>query len=220
MRISDWSSDVCSSDLQGAQSTRARALLAKVADAAGLAIATSYNGKGVVDETSATAVGMLGTWGSKSANRMLAKADLVIALGASLGPDYLRFRDSGLIDPARQRIIQVDVDPRNAGWVYPVDIAITGDVGDVLEMLSGQNLGQDKRAARLSAINANNIEHSFGVLPQTVAADSTLHYADIVRVLDKVLSPSDLLVLDAGSTRSSEERRVGKECVNTCSFRW
>src|SRR3546814_496247 len=129
---------------QGAQSTRARALLAKVADAAGLAIATSYNGKGVVDETSATAVGMLGTWGSKSANRMLAKADLVIALGASLGPDYLRFRDSGLIDPARQRIIQVDVDPRNAGWVYPVDIAITGDVGDVLEMLSGQNLGRSE----------------------------------------------------------------------------
>src|SRR3546814_11717690 len=38
---------------QGAQSTRARALLAKVADAAGLAIAHCYNGKGGSAETSA-----------------------------------------------------------------------------------------------------------------------------------------------------------------------
>ncbi|MFM8766447.1 MAG: hypothetical protein ACKOD9_01315, partial [Rubrivivax sp.] len=60
---------------------------------AGIAVTTSYNGKGVVDETSPVAAGMLGTWGSRSANRLLGKADVVIALGASLGPDYLRFRD-------------------------------------------------------------------------------------------------------------------------------
>ncbi len=186
---------------QGVQTARTRALLAEVASAAGLAVATSYNGKGAIDETSAVAVGMLGTWGSKSANRMLGKADLVIALGASLGPDYLRFRDAALIDPTRQRIVQVDVDPRNAGWVYPVDLAITGDVGDVLEMLRPKTLGQAHRASRLATIAANNTEHGFGVLPPTVSADATLHYADIVRVLDRVLTPSDMLVLDAGNNR-------------------
>ncbi len=186
---------------QGAQTERARALLAQVAGGAGIAVATSYNGKGVLDETAPVAVGMLGTWGSRSANRMLGQADLVLALGASLGPDYLRFRDEGLIDPARQTLAQVDVDARHAGWVYPVDLAITGDVADVLQMLAGLPLGAEQRDARLAAIARNNTEHGFGVMPQVVAADGTLHYADIVRVLDRVLTPADMLVLDAGNNR-------------------
>lgn len=186
---------------QGAQSERTRALLAQVAGDAGIGVVTSYNGKGVVDETSPVAAGMLGTWGSRSANRLLGQADLVLALGASLGPDYLRFRDEGLIDPGRQTLVQVDVDARHAGWVYPVDLAITGDSGDVLAMLAGQPLGQQYRTQRLEAIARNNAEHGFGVLPPSVAADGTLHYADIVRVLDRVLTPADMLVLDAGNNR-------------------
>ena len=186
---------------QGAQTERSRAMLAEVAGSAGIAVATSYNGKGVIDETAPVAVGMLGTWGSSSANRMLGKADVVVALGASLGPDYLRFRDEGLIDPSRQTIAQVDIDPRHAGWVYPVDLAITGDVAEVLEGLADLPLGQEKCAARIADIVANNREHGFGVLPAAVAATGTLHNADIVRVLDRVLTPSDMLVLDAGNNR-------------------
>ena len=186
---------------QGLQNQRARELLAEVAGSAGIAVASSYNGKGVVDETSPIAVGMLGTWGSRSANRMLGRADLVIALGASLGPDYLRFRDEGLIDPARQTIVQVDVDPRNAGWVYPVDLAITGDAADVLDALRGQPLGEQQRVPRLEAIADNNREHGFGVMPPIAAAAGTMHYGDLVAVLDRVLTPSDMLVLDAGNNR-------------------
>lgn len=186
---------------QGVQSEAARALLAEVAGAAGIAVATSYNGKGAVDETSAIAVGMLGTWGSKSANRMLGRADVVVALGASLGPDYLRFRDEGLIDPARQTLAQVDVDARHAGWVYPVDLAVTGDAADVLALLRALPMGQAQKVQRLAAIAANNTEHAFGVLPPTLAVDGTLHYADIVRVLDHTLTANDMLVLDAGNNR-------------------
>lgn len=186
---------------QGTQTPAARALLAEIASAAGIAVATSYNGKGVIDETSPVAVGMLGTWGSRAANRMLGRADVVLALGASLGPDYLRFRDEGLIDPARQRLAQVDVDPRHAGWVYPVELAITGDATDVMHMLKTLPLGQERRAQRLAAIAENNAEYGFGVLPPTVAAAGTLHYADLVRVLDRTLTPQDMLVLDAGNNR-------------------
>jgi acetolactate synthase-1/2/3 large subunit len=184
---------------QGAQTDLARGLLAEVATKGGIAVTTSYNGKGVIDETLPVAVGMLGTWGSKSANRMLGKADLVIALGASLGPDYLRFRDENMINPERQTIVQIDIDPRNAGWVYPVDMAIEGDVAQALQALNTLPLGEP--GERLTAIAQNNKEHEFGVLPPTVAADGTLHNADIVRVLDRILTPKDMLVLDAGNNR-------------------
>ena len=186
---------------QGVQSARARALLAQLAERAGIAVATSYNGKGAVDETAPTSVGMLGTWGARSANRMLGRADLLVAIGASLGPDYLRFRDEALIDPSRQKIAQVDVDARHAGWVYPVDLAITGDAADVMAMLAERPLGEAGRDARLAAIAANNREHGFGVLPAAAAAAGSLHYADIVRVLDRSLTPQDMLVLDAGNNR-------------------
>lgn len=186
---------------QGTQTDGTRALLDALSRRAGIAVATSYNGKGVVDETGPVAVGMLGTWGSKSANRMMARADVLLVLGASLGPDYLRFRDEGMIDPTRQHIVHVDVDPRHAGWVVPVELAITGDVGDVLQMLHGQDLGEAQRDKRIAAIAANNAEHGFGVLPGVVTADGMLHYADIVRMLDRTLTPQDMLVLDAGNNR-------------------
>lgn len=47
----------------------------------------------------------------------------------------------------------------------------------------------------------NNTEHGFGVLPPSPAAAGTLHYADIVRMLDRTLTPEDMLVLDAGNNR-------------------
>lgn len=184
---------------QGAQTDLGRERLASVAMSAGIAVATSYNGKGVIDETLPIAVGMLGTWGAKSANKMLGKADLVIALGASLGPDYLRFRDEDLIDPSRQTIVQIDIDPRNAGWVYPVDFSIQGDVAEALGALATFELGDSRQ--RLADIAENNREFRFGVLPTTVAAAGTLHNADIVRALDRILTPNDMLVLDAGNNR-------------------
>ncbi len=186
---------------QGCQNEPTRALLAEVAQRAGIAVATSYSGKGVIDETLPVAAGMLGTWGAASANRMLGKADLVVVLGASLGPDYLRFRDEGVIAPGRQRIVQVDVDPRNAGWVYPVDLAITGLADDVLRLLAAADLGDARREARLAGIAQNNREHGFGALAETVAAPGTMHYADVVRVLDRFLTPTDMLTLDAGTNR-------------------
>lgn len=186
---------------QGAQNERARDLLARLADRAGIAVTTSYNGKGVVDETSVVACGMLGTWGARSANRMLGEADLVIALGASLGPDYLRFRDDRMIDPDRQTLAQVDIDPRNSGWVYPVDLPVTGDVGDVLDMLSSHPLGEERRDARVGAIADNNRAHGYGVIPAEVGAPGTVHLSEVVQVLDRELSPDDMLTLDAGSNR-------------------
>lgn len=186
---------------QGTQNDRTRALLAQLAGRGGIAVVTSYNGKGVVDETAPYAAGMLGTWGARNANRMIAKADVVVALGASLGPDYMRFRDGTLVDPARQRIAQVDVDPHNAGWVYPVELAVTGDAGDVLEGLAGHAIGEDRRNARLQAIAANNDEHGFGKIPATTTAAGTMHYADVIRAFDKGLTPEDKLVLDAGNNR-------------------
>lgn len=186
---------------QGVQNDRARSLLANVASRAGIAVATSYNGKGVIDETLPISVGMLGTWGCKAANAALRQADLVVAMGASLGPDYMRFCESDFLNPRTQRVMQVDVDARNSGWVYPVEHSITGDAADVLDMLAALDLGDEKRPKREAWIAENNQKHGYGVIDTYKTASGTLHNTEIVRALNEHLTSEHLLTLDAGSNR-------------------
>lgn len=185
----------------GLQNDLGRKRLAEVAGRAGIAVATSYNGKGLIDETSDIAVGMLGTWGVRTANRCLEQADVVLVLGASLGPDYLRFRDEKMVNPERQIWVQVDVDPRNAGWVVPVQEAITADATEFLRLLDQCDLGEGQRHARVANISTLKVEHGYDELPDLPSAEGTLHYTDIIRALDATLTPDTMLTLDAGNNR-------------------
>ncbi len=155
----------------------------------------------MIAETSDCAAGMLGTWGHPCANRALAQADLVVMLGASMGPDYTRFRDPALVRPGEQTLVQVDIDPRNAGWVYPVDLAITGDVADVLEMLEVAGLDGGRRAQRLGHLHDLRERTGYGLLPELPARQGSVHHVDIVRALQGFLTEDDYLALDAGANR-------------------
>ena len=185
----------------GVTMTHSGEKLQELAQSAGIAVATSYNGKGVIAETSPAAVGMLGTWGHACANRAVAAADMILMLGASMGPDYTRFRDPALIRPGEQILAQVDIDPRNAGWVYPVDLAVTGDVADVLEMLAGHDLGAAKAPARFKHIETVRKATGFDTLPATAAKQGSVHHGDIIRGLQKFIGKDDLITLDAGANR-------------------
>lgn len=184
----------------GMQNARGRKVVAALAERFGLAVATSYNGKGIVDETSAVSVGMLGTWGMKSANAAVTSADVLVVVGASLGADYIKFRSADFIKPGVQRIAQIDVDPRNAGWVYPVELALCADGSDALEALLEHDLGAAQRDARLAWIADVNASHPVS-LEVPPAAAGMLNNADIIKALDAFLTPDDLLTLDAGTNR-------------------
>lgn len=175
--------------------------LQDLAEKAGIAVSTSYNAKGVIAETSDIACGMMGTWGSSSANQVVAKADLVVMLGVSMGGDYTRFRDPELIRPGDQTLVQIDIDPRNAGWVYPVDLAITGDVKDVLAMLSEIGLSTTSTRDRIGKVMKLKTDSGFFELPDLPSEEGTLHQTDLIRGIQSFLTAEDMLTLDAGSNR-------------------
>jgi acetolactate synthase-1/2/3 large subunit len=185
----------------GVRQGDAGAALEALAKGLGAAVATSYNAKGVIDETADIGVGMLGTWGHRTANRAVAAADLVVMLGASMSPDYTKFEAPDMIRPGDQTLVQVDIDPRHAGWVFPVDLAITGDVADVVAALDGTTVDAARRQARLAALAALKEETGYGVLPEYETAPGTVHPVDIVRALQGFLGADDLLTLDAGANR-------------------
>lgn len=175
--------------------------LLDLAQKSGVAIVTSYLGKGSVDEAADVACGMLGTWGHPAASRMVQKADLVVMLGASMGPDYTRFRDPKMIRPGEQTLVQVDVDPRAAGWVYPVDLAITGDVADVIPMLARRGLDGSKRSARMDGIRELKAKTLYDAPGSFTAEPGRVANSDVVKAMQQFMGKDDMITLDAGNSR-------------------
>jgi len=71
--------------------------------------------------------GPLGYQGSKAAMKLIAKADVVLALGTRLGP-FGTLPQHGLdYWPKDARIIQIDADPAMLGLVKPISVGICGD---------------------------------------------------------------------------------------------
>ncbi len=107
------------------------------------------------------AAGPLGYQGSKAAMRLIARADLVLALGSRLGP-FATLPQYGFdYWPAGVRIIQVDTDARALGLVKPVELAIHGDARcaaaamlSVLRERAGDGLPSRTDPERLALIAA------------------------------------------------------------------
>ena len=102
------------------------------------------------------ACGPLGYNGSRAAMEMIAKADVVLALGTRLNP-FSTLPGYG-IDywPKEAKIIQVDINPDRIGLTKKVTVGICGDAKRVaMSILDGlsADAGNKNRKDRVSAIN-------------------------------------------------------------------
>ena len=103
----------------------------------------------------ALAVGPLGYNGSKAAMELIAKADVVLALGTRLNP-FSTLPGYG-IDywPKAAKIIQVDINADRIGLTKPVTVGICGDAKLVARQLLAQlspaagNIGREERKAQI-----------------------------------------------------------------------
>jgi sulfoacetaldehyde acetyltransferase len=99
------------------------------------------------------AAGPLGYNGSKAAMELIAKADVVLALGTRLNP-FSTLPGYG-IDywPKQAKIIQVDINPDRIGLTKPVTVGIVGDAKQVARQIlaklsaSAGNAGRAERKA-------------------------------------------------------------------------
>ena len=64
--------------------------LRRLAEAAGLPVATTAAGKGCFAETHPLALGVFGTFGTEAANACVGEADLVLVVGSKLSPERHR----------------------------------------------------------------------------------------------------------------------------------
>ncbi len=105
--------------------------------------------------------GPLGYNGSKAAMELIAKADVILALGTRLNP-FSTLPGYG-IDywPKDAKIIQVDINADRIGLTKKIDVAIQGDAKQVaeqiLDQLSGDagNSGREERVALIASTKQN-----------------------------------------------------------------
>ena len=152
--------------------------------------------------------GPLGYQGSKAAMKLLARADVVLALGTRLGP-FGTLPQHGLdYWPTAAKIIQVDADARMLGLVKPITVGIHGDARAVaaalLARLAGRTLAcQANREERVGVIGAEkraweaeleDWTHERDPYSLEVSRNSTyMHPRQVLRQLERAM-PADVMV--------------------------
>ena len=177
--------------------------LRRLAETAGLPVATTAAGKGCFAETHPLALGVFGTFGTAAANACIAEADLILVIGSKLSPSDTAWENPALLDPRRQSFVQLDIEPRNASWNYPAEHVLIGDAAIVLDQLidevrsrSGDRRQQGERrvAAHRERLGYFNDRAYFAddrpILPQRVIGE-----------LQRNLPEDAIVTCDAGENR-------------------
>jgi acetolactate synthase-1/2/3 large subunit len=120
----------------GVRLSQAYKELQELAEALGAPVGTTASGKGVFPETHDLALGAFGNYGQATANAFIGQADVILCVGSRLGPVDTAGESPELIDPQRQNLIQIDIEPKNTGWSFPCETRIAGDAALVLSRLT------------------------------------------------------------------------------------
>jgi sulfoacetaldehyde acetyltransferase len=152
--------------------------------------------------------GPLGYQGSKAAMKLIAEADVVLALGTRLGP-FGTLPQHGLdYWPRQAKIIQVDSDHRMLGLVRQIAVGIVGDAREAAKALqyklaNRKLAGAQNRNERLERIKTEKAAweeelgrwtHETDPWSLQMAAESRyMHPREMLRALERAL-PSDVMV--------------------------
>src|SRR5437660_117466 len=131
----------------------------ELADLLGAAVCNSYLHNDSFPASHPLAAGPLGYQGSKAAMKLIAQADVVIALGSRLGPFGTLPQHGMDYWPKNAKIIQIDADHTMLGLVKKISVGICGDAKAaalaLTQRLADRTLACDAtRAARAVQIQA------------------------------------------------------------------
>jgi len=166
--------------------------------------------------------GSLGYQGSKAGMRLIARADVVLALGTRLGPFGTLPQFDMDYWPADARIIQVDADAKMLGLVKKVSVGICGDAGAAARALTARladrtlacDATRDERAATTAGEKATweaeldewtheLDDFSIDVIKESIDEEGNwLHPRQVLRELEKAMPPRVMVSTDIGNINS------------------
>jgi len=190
------------------------AACAALADLLGAPVVTSYLHNDAFPANHPLWCGPLGYQGSKAGMKLIAQADVVLALGTRLGP-FGTLPQYGMdYWPKGARIIQVDADAKMLGLVKKISVGICGDAraaaAALVSRLTGKPLaGAANRAARLAEVQKQQQEWEteLGDWDQEndpwsleIARGSPyMHPRQMLRALEKAMPDDAMVSTDIGN---------------------
>jgi len=158
--------------------------------------------------------GPLGYQGSKAAMKLIAKADVVLALGTRLGP-FGTLAQHGLdYWPKDAKIVQIDADATMLGLVKPISVGICGDAKAatlaLIERLGKRRLvsqgDQDARLAEIREEKATWEKELDGWTHETDAwsvevsrGANAMHPRQMLRELERAMPAGAMVSTDIGN---------------------
>jgi acetolactate synthase I/II/III large subunit len=187
----------------GVRIARAYEPLRRLAETAGLPVATTAAGKGTFAETDALALGVFGTFGTEAGNACIAEADLVVVVGSKLSPSDTAWENRALLDPTRQTFIQIDIEPRNASWNYPAEHMLLGDAAVILEQLAAEvkTRGAGRRHEAEHRVAAHRERRGYFNEHAYFAGDVPILPQRLIGELQRGLPENAIVTCDAGENR-------------------
>jgi pyruvate dehydrogenase (quinone) len=112
---------------QGAR--EAAAEVREVAELLGAGVAKALNGRDALPDDLPYVTGPIGLLGSKASHELMTECDALLMVGTSF--PYAEW----LPEPGSVAGVQIDLDARNIGTRYPVDVQLVGDAAETLAAL-------------------------------------------------------------------------------------
>ncbi len=170
--------------------------LNKLADSMQIPVATSLAAKDAILENNPLSVGVVGTYSRRSANQVVASADLVIFVGTRAGGMTTHF---WTIPSKGTATIQIDIDPSVNGRNYPNEVSVVGDAKACLEKMSEMNVPvPSNRSKWLTEVKniCTSYKEDFSEVYNSKAAP--IRPERIVHELSKEMPGNAVVVVDTG----------------------
>jgi len=187
----------------GVHLSRATENLRGLAETAGIPVATTIHGKGVIADDSPWSIGVAGNNGGRDyVNAYLADADVALLVGTRANATDT---NSYTGPPRSASVIGVDIERSRAGRNYPGALALVGDADRVLAALAERVAGAapgdlTERSTRLRArLDAARAEWEAHHAEPVRLAERQLLPAEVIRLAQATMGESTVVVADPGT---------------------
>jgi len=176
----------------------------ELAELIGMPVAASTLGKSAIAEIHDLALGSTGNFGQRAANDKIREADLIFVVGSGLAPENNKLLAPNWINPQNQKIVQIDIEPLNIGFTYPIEYGATTEAKRGLRLIIEAIKAKKPRidvAARIEAIKKYKADRDYFQDPKFTSDETPIAPERVVKDLNDSVSEDDLIVLDGGNNR-------------------
>jgi acetolactate synthase-1/2/3 large subunit len=188
----------------GVRVSQAYAELVTLAEMLGAPVASTAGGKGTFAETHDLALGTCGNFGTPLANATVGAADVVLVVGSKLGVTDTAYENPKLLNPQRQILIQIDIEPKNISWTIPAEVPLIGDAKTVLSQLTAalaERITKEKREAARAQLRSARQQYGFFNALEFVSNAAPVLPQRVIKEIHNTVANDAIIACDAGENR-------------------